>query len=103
MAFRIDTLLQGYEYRALVDDTFTDSDGIDRPYMQIVLENLDDNCSQSKVSVPSELHSMVRSLGIRRGMLVDMLVVVSAGGKYSKLQLKEIKRIYNPDSGEVEY
>ena len=89
MSFRIETTMKGYEFRTLVESSFKDDDGNRVPYMTMVVENVD-NCDQSRVSVPSDLRDMVRSLNIRRGMLVDLRVLASAGSSYSKLQLVDL-------------
>lgn len=94
------TLLKGYEYRTTIDDTFKDREtGQKIPYMTLLVENLEDQCSQERISVPSDLFDVVRDLPAKRGDLVDLTVDITTG-KYSRIRLVSVDSIYD-ESGEV--
>ena len=89
------TLLKGYEYRTIIDDTFKDRDtGQKIPYMVLLVENLADQCRQERISVPSNLFEMVRDLEVFRGDLIDLTVDITTG-KYSRIRLVSVDKIYN--------
>lgn len=94
------TLLKGYEYRTTVDDTFKDREtGQKIPYMTLLVENLEDQCKQERISVPSVLFDAVRDLPAERGDLMDLTVDITTG-KYSRIRLVSVDSIYD-DKGEV--
>lgn len=94
------TFLKGYEFRTLIDDEFKDRDSDKMiEYMVLIVEDLEDDCKQERISVPTKLFDIVSDIDIKRGDLVDLSVDITTG-KFSKIRLLSIDRIYSPD-GEV--
>ena len=71
MAFRIDCVLEGYEFRGVKSGT-TDKG----TWMSLVVENED--AEQCEVRVPQELQAGVYGLGLRKGDTVTCEVVAYA-------------------------
>lgn len=100
MAFSIETLLKGYEFRRLLEDTFKDEDGHKVPYMQLWVEH-PETCEQSRISVPKVMFDdLVDMDELQKGNLVDVLVNATGGATYSKLRLIRVEHVYTPE-GEV--
>lgn len=102
MAFNLDTLLKGYEFRVLVEDSFRDKEtGQKIPYMTMVVEH-PDTCEQTRVSVPEGMRQDLRSYGLRKGEFVDIFVNVRAGSNYNKCTLVSLEHVYS-DDGQVRF
>lgn len=96
MAFRIKTVLEDYEYRGI--KTGEGKNGI---WMSLVLE--DEDSFQLEVSVPSNFQADVYSLGLKKGDLVNVPAVASAGFSnnkaYSFVQLTALPTLVAPAFG----
>lgn len=99
MAFAIQSQLKNYEFRILIEDKFTNKDGEKIPYMSLVVE--DDKCNQSRISVPEEYRSELRSLNLQKGCYVDVTVDVKAGSNYSSLKFVRLNDVRDAGSDSV--
>lgn len=96
MAFRIETKLEGYEFRAIREGKVEDT-----KWMHLVVEH-PETCDQSRVSVPGDMQEQVLSLGLSKGDMLDLIVMAEGGNQYSRLRLVKILRVYD-EEGEVKF
>lgn len=84
MAFRIEAMLQGYEYRGVKT-----GQGKNGTWMSLVLE--DPNSYQMEVSVPGDLQADVYGMRLSKGNVLNVPVIAAAGfsnnRSYNYLQL----------------
>lgn len=100
MALNLQTQLQNVEFRILIEDKFKDKDsGNMVPYMTLVVE--DDKCTQTRISVPEESRSELRSLGLVKGCYVDVTVDVRAGANYSSVKFVRLDDVRLSDDSSV--
>lgn len=86
MAFRIDCVLEGYEYRGTNSGV---SEKTGNTWVSLVLESPAD-AAQVEVSVPAELQGSVMGLGLRKGDEIDAHVVAVSSQRYSFVRLLEV-------------
>lgn len=97
MAFRIECLLEDYEFRVLRSGT---SSKTGQPWYSLVLES--PTAEQVDVSIPVELQGDVLGAGLVKGDHVSCYVTAVSSKDYSFVRLSRIARIVDTD-GEVQF
>lgn len=89
MAFALDVMLEGYEYRG-VNSGVSKKTG--NPWMSLILES--DGARQVEVSVPTELQGNIAGLGLQKGDVVNVPVAAVATQKYNFVNLRGLPEKY---------
>lgn len=99
MSHRLRCKLRGYEYRGMRSGQGANG----RTWMSIICEEGGQDPNQLDVSVPADMQADVMNLGLRKGDLLDMVVLAvagSSGGRsYDYVQLQALPEAAADDTG----